>query len=137
VFVLDADEGIYYGFPEFDVPGFKIGRYHHRNERADPESIDRTCSADDEDTLRGAVARYFPSANGPLLKSSVCMFTNTPDEHFIIDRDPHVPEALLVSPCSGHGFKFSSVIGEIVADLVEHGDTRHDISLFRLNRFGG
>lgn len=135
VFILDVEEGIFYGFPEFDVSGLKIGRYHHRGERVDPESVDRTCHPRDEAILRAAIARYLPSANGALLKSTVCLFTNTPDEHFIIDRNPAVPEALLVSPCSGHGFKFSSVIGEIVADLVQRNSTRHDISLFNVDRF--
>lgn len=135
VFILDAPNGVFYGFPEHDVPGFKIGKYHHRRERVDPDAVDRTCRPEDESVLREAVARYFPKANGALLRSRVCLFTNTPDEHFILDRDPDAPEVLLVSPCSGHGFKFCSVIGEIVADLVETGSTRHDISLFHLSRF--
>ena len=134
VFVLEANEGLFYGFPEFGVPGFKIGKYHHRGEHVAPDAVDRTCGPEDEAVLREAVARYFPSANGPLLRFSVCLFTNTSDGHFVIDRDPHAPEVLLVSPCSGHGFKFCSVIGEIVADLVQGGTTRHDISLFRLSR---
>jgi sarcosine oxidase len=135
VFVLDAEEGRFYGFPRFGVPGFKIGKYHHRGERIDPDAMDRVCRAEDEAVLRAAVSRYFPTANGRLLRSAACMFTNTPDGHFIIDRDPSSPEVLLVSPCSGHGFKFASVIGEIVADLVARGATAHDISLFRLGRF--
>ncbi len=137
VFVLEADEGIYYGFPEYDVPGFKIGRYHHLDERVQPDTVDRVCHPRDEAALREAVSRYFPAANGPLRSSAVCMFTNTPDEHFIIDRAPDAPEVLLVSPCSGHGFKFCSVIGEICADLVEHGTTSHNIALFGLGRFRG
>ncbi|HEX6942468.1 MAG TPA: FAD-dependent oxidoreductase, partial [Gemmatimonadaceae bacterium] len=68
-------------------------------------------------------------------RSSPCIFTNTPDEHFIIDRLPETPEVLVVSACSGHGFKFCSVIGEIVADLIGDGSTSHDLSLFRLGRF--
>lgn len=135
VFVFEAEEGTYYGFPEYGVPGFKIGRYHHLDERVRPESVDRDCHRRDEAALRAAVSRYFPSANGEMLSSAVCMFTNTPDEHFIIDRAPNAPEVLLVSPCSGHGFKFCSVIGEICADLVQHGTTVHDISLFALGRF--
>ena len=135
VFVLDADEGRYYGFPEYGVPGFKIGRYHHRHEVVDPDTIDRDCHPADEAALRDAVSRYFPAADGVMLSSSTCMFTNTPDEHFIIDRAPSAPEVLLVSPCSGHGFKFCSVIGEICADLVTRGATSHDISLFGLSRF--
>ncbi|QJR34466.1 N-methyl-L-tryptophan oxidase [Gemmatimonas groenlandica] len=137
VFVLEADEGIFYGFPEYGVPGFKIGRYHHLAERVRPDTVDRVCHPRDEAALRDAVSRYFPEANGALRSSAVCLFTNTPDEHFIIDRAPGSPEVLLVSPCSGHGFKFCSVIGEICADLVQHGTTSHDIALFGLERFRG
>jgi sarcosine oxidase len=62
------------------------------------------------------------------------MFTNTPDHHFVIDLHPDYPQVSIASPCSGHGFKFASVVGEIMADLAEKGFTRHDISLFRLDR---
>ena len=135
VFVLEADEGVFYGFPSYEVPGFKIGKYHHRFEAVHPDTMRRDVTADDEAALREAVARYFPGANGPLESSTTCLFTNTPDEHFIVDRSPVIPEVLLVSPCSGHGFKFSSVIGEICADLVVDGSTAHDIGLFGLSRF--
>jgi sarcosine oxidase len=135
VFVMDAAEGQFYGFPEFGVPGLKIGKYHHRDEPADPDALDRACHPADEAALRQAVARYFPAADGELVRSAACMFTNTPDEQFVIDRDPSAPEVLLLSPCSGHGFKFASVVGEIAADLVEGDTTRHDIALFRLARF--
>lgn len=134
VFVLESDLGIYYGFPEFAVPGFKLGRYHHLNEPVVPDRIDRETHRRDEATLRACVERYFPSANGKLLSSKVCMFTNTVDEHFIIDRHPTHQQVLIVSPCSGHGFKFCSVIGEVVADLVADGLTRHDISRFQFSR---
>jgi sarcosine oxidase len=63
-----------------------------------------------------------------------CMFTNTPDHHFVIDLHPDYPQVSIASPCSGHGFKFASVVGEIMADLAEKGFTRHDIGLFRLDR---
>jgi sarcosine oxidase len=134
VFVHEAGEGIFYGFPEFEVAGFKIGRYHHLGEPANPDALDRACHPADEAALREAVARYFPDANGPLLRSAACMFTNTPDEHFIIDRHPDHDAVLVVSPCSGHGFKFCTVVGEIVADLVTRGDTAHDVAAFRLAR---
>jgi sarcosine oxidase len=135
VFVLAAEEGIYYGFPEHAVPGFKIGRYHHLGERVEPDALERACRPDDEAALRAAVRRYFPAADGALLDAKPCLFTNTPDEHFLLDRHPSAPEAILVSPCSGHGFKFAPVVGEIVADLVERGESRHDLSRFRLGRF--
>jgi sarcosine oxidase len=63
------------------------------------------------------------------------MFTMTPDEHFIIDTLPETPEVVVVSPCSGHGFKFSTVVGEIAADLALEGATSHDIEMFRIDRF--
>ncbi|GAB1344776.1 N-methyl-L-tryptophan oxidase [Gemmatimonas sp.] len=135
VFVLEAQEGVFYGFPEYQVPGFKLGKYHHRFERVHPDRVPREVTADDEAALRVASARYFPSANGKLESATTCIFTNTADEHFVIDRAPELPEVLLVSACSGHGFKFCSVIGEIAADLVSRGGTAQDIGLFSLDRF--
>ena len=77
-----------------------------------------------------------PAANGPLLAAKTCLYTMTPDGDFIIDRLPDAPKIIVASPCSGHGFKFAPVIGEILADLATGGATRHDISRFPLARFG-
>lgn len=134
VFVMDSEEGHFYGFPEFDVPGFKLGKYHHLHEVADPDHLDRAVRADDVAALRVFAARHFPDGAGDALRTAVCMFTNTPDEHFLIDRLPEAPAVLAVSACSGHGFKFCSVVGEIAADLVQRDATSHDISLFGLDR---
>ncbi len=135
VFNLTVPEGRYYGFPVFGVPGFKVGRYHHREEQVDPDAMLREPEAADEALLRAFTSRYFPDAAGPTMALKACLFTNTPDEHFIVDRHPTYPQVILASPCSGHGFKFCSVIGEILADLTERGETRHDVRLFRLDRF--
>ena len=135
VFNLAVDEGRFYGFPCFSVPGFKFGRYHHRHEVIDPDAPPRPPDADDERLLRDFAARYFPSGAGPTMAMRTCMFTNTPDEHFIVDLLPEDPRVVVLSPCSGHGFKFCSVIGEIAADLALAGTTRHDIGLFRADRF--
>jgi sarcosine oxidase len=138
VFILDVPEGRFYGFPEYGIPGFKLGLYHHRGEVVDPETWDRHhLEPEDEAVLRAATARYFPDADGPTLTLKTCLFTNTPDEHFIIDRLPGVPQVVVVSPCSGHGFKFASVVGEIAADLALEGATGHDIDMFRIDRFAG
>ena len=64
-----------------------------------------------------------------------CIFTNSPDEHFIVDRLPHAPQAAVFAGESGHGYKFASVIGEILADVATDGETRHDIGFLRLGRF--
>lgn len=135
VFNLEVPEGHYYGFPVFGIPGFKLGRYHHLGETVDPDLVDRRPSAEDEALLRRAAERYFPDGAGPTLSLRVCLFENTPDEHFLVGRHPEAPQAVLVGGGSGHAFKFCSVLGEIAADLAIDGETRHDTSLLRVERF--
>jgi len=135
VFNLEVEEGRYYGFPVFRVPGFKFGRYRHLGETADPDQLDRAPNARDEALLRQFAARYFPDGAGPTMALRVCMFTNTPDGHFIIDRHPQHPQVIFASPCSGHGYKFASVLGEVLAELATRGETGHDIAMFRHDRF--
>jgi sarcosine oxidase len=135
VFNLQVEEGHYYGFPISVVPGFKFGRYHHLDEQVDPETIDREPNLRDEALLREFAERYFPEGAGPTMALRACMFTNAPDEHFILDLHPDDSRVVVASPCSGHGFKFCSVVGEIAADLAEAGETRHDIGLFGIGRF--
>jgi sarcosine oxidase len=136
VFNLEVGEGRYYGFPVVEVPGFKFGRYHHRGESMPAERMRREVDAEDEALLRAFAARYFPEGNGATMALRACMFTNTPDEHFLVDRHPEHPQVVLASPCSGHGYKFCPVIGEIVADLATgEGATRHDVGFLRIGRF--
>jgi sarcosine oxidase len=137
VFNLDAPEGHFYGFPIFGVPGFKIGKYHHRHEAVDPDRMDRDCHPEDEAVLREGIRTYFPAADGPTIAMKTCLFTNSPDEHFIIDRHPTLPQVTLAAGFSGHGFKFCSVVGEIMAELAVDGVSRWDLQLFRLSRFTG
>ncbi len=134
VFNLLVDEGRYYGLPVWGMPGFKIGRYHHLGEIGPAETTDRDVHPADEAVLRDCVARYFPAANGPVMGLTACLFTNTPDEHFIIDTLPGLPQVCVASPCSGHGYKFCSVIGEVLADMVDGRASGLDVSLFRLER---
>ncbi len=136
VFNLLVDEGRFYGFPAFGVPGFKFGKYHHFEEFGNPEELDREPRRADEVMLGEFAARHFPDGFGPTMALQTCYFTNTPDKHFIIDLHPQYPQVSFASPCSGHGYKFASVIGEIMADLAERETTRHNIELFRLDRFG-
>lgn len=137
VFNCLVEEGRYYGFPVFGVPGFKFGKYHHFEEQGEPEMLRREPTRADEEMLREFAARYFPDATGPTMSLKSCMFTNAPDGHFIVDLHPEFPQVSFASACSGHGYKFASVIGEILADLAQRQSCRHDISLFALSRFGG
>jgi sarcosine oxidase len=124
----------FYGFPDLGN-GVKVAR-HHEGEPTHPDSINREVAAQEIETMRRLVRKFLPDADGPLRSSAVCMYTNTPDEHFFIDAHPAFPQVTIASPCSGHGFKFSSVIGEILAELLNDGKSRFDLSLFR-NRFQG
>jgi sarcosine oxidase len=137
VFYLEVEEGRYYGLPSFLVPGFKLGKYHHRRERVDPDTMNREPEPEDERLLRQFVARYFPDAAGPTLMLKTCLFTNSPDEHFILDLHPEHPEVSIAAGFSGHGYKFCSVVGEIMTDLAERGESRHEIGFFSLKRFVG
>lgn len=135
VFNLQVEEGRYYGFPVYEVPGFKLGRYHHLGETGSADAVRREPDIADERLLREFADRYFPDGSGDVMALRSCLFTNTPDEHFILDQHPDFDQVILVSPCSGHGYKFCSVIGEIVADLATgDGRTSHDIAFLRGDR---
>jgi sarcosine oxidase len=134
VFYINMTDGPFYGFPNHDDRGFKIGRYHHRREQVDADTVDRTCHPEDEAALREGIRRYFPDADGPTLAMKACLFTNTSDEHFVIDRLDGRARVSIAAGFSGHGFKFCSVVGEVLADLSLDGGTRHDIGLFSLSR---
>jgi len=132
VVYMHTAEGSFYALPSHQGSGVKFGKYHHLEQRVDPDAMDRECHAEDERVLREGVRRYFPDADGPTLAMKTCLFTNTPDEHFVITR---LAGAITVAAgFSGHGFKFCSVVGEILADLALDGGTRHDISLFARDR---
>ncbi|WP_458189531.1 N-methyl-L-tryptophan oxidase [Haladaptatus sp. NG-WS-4] len=134
VFILDCEEGYFYGFPEYDVPGYKVGKYNHFHEQVAPDEVTDPTLAD-ERVLREFTERYFPDAAGPTMRLETCLFTNSPDEHFVLDTLPDHPQVVVGAGFSGHGFKLSSVVGEILAELAIDGESRHDIDLFSLDRF--
>jgi sarcosine oxidase len=139
IWISETKEGTHpYGLPALDGArgGVKVALHHGgKNPACPPEAIDRSVSEEEIALARRSVSALLPALNGRCLRAVTCMYTNTPDEHFLIDRHPRHAQVLIVSPCSGHGFKFCPVIGEIVADLVAQGKTRHDLSPFRLGRF--
>ncbi|HXF55330.1 MAG TPA: N-methyl-L-tryptophan oxidase [Hyphomicrobiaceae bacterium] len=134
VFILECPHaGIFYGFPERAEEGFKVGKFHHRRETVDPETIDRSIVPHDVTALAG-LARYLSAGMGEPVSFKTCMFVNSPDEHFIIDVLPGQRNVVVAAGFSGHGYKFCSGIGEILADLAMHGSTPHEVQLFRLSR---
>ncbi|MBA2241775.1 MAG: FAD-dependent oxidoreductase [Chthoniobacterales bacterium] len=123
-----------YGFPDFGE-GVKAA-FHGSGELTDPEHLDREVDRkSDIDPLFRAMEDWMPGAAGTLLQAKPCMYSLTPDEHFVVDYHPEYGNVVLCGGFSGHGFKFAPVIGEIAADLLLDGGTRHQIDFFALARF--
>jgi len=135
VFLMQNDAGVFYGFPNDGGAGVKVAKHHHRDQGVDPEDYDRNVSAADEALIRLVLKAHLPAANGRLMAAKTCLYTMTADGDFILDHLPECPAIIIASPCSGHGFKFAPVVGEILADLATEGGTGYDIARFRLARF--
>jgi sarcosine oxidase len=136
IFLVELEDGrVFYGFPELTQagPGVKVSR-HHQGQLTTIEQVDREIGAAERAEIETWVAAHLPDLAGGWQRGTVCLYTNTPDGHFLIDRHPAHANVWIVSPCSGHGFKFASVIGEAVSDLVMEGRSRFDLAPFRLDR---
>jgi sarcosine oxidase len=131
IFLIEHEYGrYYYGFPDLGE-GAKVA-IHHEGEIGDPDRLSREVEAHEVEAITDLTRRYLPAAAGTLKKACVCMYTNTPDRHFIVDFLPEQPAVLVASPCSGHGFKFCGVLGAAVAALVDGEPPLVDLSMFRL-----
>jgi sarcosine oxidase len=135
VFLIEGPHGTHYGFPLQAGAGVKVAKHHHFDETVDSDDYDRNVSSSDEAAIRVAVADYLPAANGKLKAATTCLYTMAPDGDFIIDTVPSESRIIVASPCSGHGFKFAPLIGEIVAELAATGTTTRDIARFGISRF--
>ncbi len=134
VWLWETREGsLWYGFPDLG-DGPKVAR-HHGGDETSTDDLNRTVTEADSTPMVSFLRSALPSLGGLITEARVCMYTNTPDEHFIIDRHPECPKVLLASPCSGHGFKFAPTIGEVVADLVMDLPPAFNLSPFGLQRF--
>lgn len=131
VYIIDDTDRIFYGFPYIDGQGVKVAGLHF-GDHVDPNAVDRVAAPRDEERVRDWLRRRMPLANGTRRDAKVCMYTNTPDAHFIVDRLG--PEVVVASACSGHGFKFATVIGEIVTELVLDGETQLPIGFLSADR---
>lgn len=126
---------LFYGFPEnADHPGAKVA-LHVPGETLDPQSPDRQPRESDNDTLRRYLAHRLPGLTGEVLFEKVCLYTNTPDEDFIVDRLPGEPRVVFVGGLSGHGFKFTVLLGLIAARLATDLHPGHPLERFSLRRF--
>lgn len=136
VWGIEAPDGsLSYGFPMMaDNPGLKIAR-HGRGVVTDADLISRQATDTDEREIQAVVNRHLPEGRGPTLAVRICMYTNSPDSHFIIDRLPSDQNVIVACGFSGHGFKFASVVGEVLADLAMEGKTELPVGFLGLGRF--
>ena len=134
VFVLSGENDGGYGFPVYDVPGFKFGR-NGPTEVVDPDGTNREPTRADERLHREFAERYFPAGAGPTMRLTTCLWSNSSDDHFVLGRLPSHDAVTVGAGFTGHGFKFSAVTGEVLADFAIDGETDHDIGLFDIGRF--
>jgi sarcosine oxidase len=133
VFLFEETGGpLWYGVPDLGN-GLKVG-LHHRGAAVSPETLDRSVHDDDVEAVRRLLRKRMPAADVAPSRSIVCMYTNTPDDHFVVDWHPEAPGVLLASPCSGHGFKFASILGELLADRLTGAPSALDLEPFRVDR---
>jgi sarcosine oxidase len=134
IFILEEDSSHYfYGVPDFGH-GVKVARTHGGTS-VDPEEMERRVTEADLAPVKGFIERRLPSLNPSPIASSPCIYTNTPDSNFVVDFHPQDERVVVISACSGHGFKFASVMGEVAADLVTGRSSELDVSFLRIGRF--
>ena len=136
-----AYPGIFYGFPilpqkEFGGNGLMKVGHHLPGEEIEVNNLHEFDAREEEEKLTKILNQFIPEALGEIVTTSVCMYNNTPDEHFIVDFLPDSNQQVVVaSGFCGHGFKFVPVIGEILADLVMKEETDWPIDFLRWGRF--
>lgn len=133
IFIWEAEDGVaFYGFPAIDGPGggVKVALHNAGGTACDPDAIDRVVHPHEVATIRSYLASRVPGMAVDLLRGATCLYTISPDGHFVLGSHPRHPQVYVMGGCSGHGFKFTPVIGEILADLAINGTTSHPIELF-------
>ena len=136
IFIRDrgAPDLTWYGFPTLDGATVKVA-IHHDGLRADPDRLDREIHDSDYEAVTALVRKALPGLEPAPVRGKACMYTNTPDGHFVIGRPPGTERLILLGPMAGHGFKFAAVVGSIGADLATEGSTRLPIDAFDPARF--
>ncbi len=135
MFAYDLPQGFFYGFPVFDRRGMKVGEHSGGAVVGDPAAVDRRLHDPDRRPFETFAAGHLTDWTGVLREHAVCLYTMTPDEHFIIDRHPHHANVHFAAGFSGHGFKFAPLVGAALTDLAIEGRTDHPIGFLGGRRF--
>jgi sarcosine oxidase len=132
IFIWEPDDGnVFYGVPDQDGGrGVKASFYRAGGVPCSPETLDREVHDKEVEFIRSYLAEHVPDLAGRCVEAKACMYTNTPDLHFVISFHPDHPQVVIACGFSGHGYKFCSVVGEILTDLATEGSTDQPIDLF-------
>ncbi|MFM7249765.1 MAG: N-methyl-L-tryptophan oxidase [Planctomycetaceae bacterium] len=134
-FAFDTPAGFHYGFPALDADGVKIAEHSGGATVADPLSVDRGLDAAEEAGVAAVARARLPRLGHDLVRHAACLYTMTPDAHFVIGLHPDAPRVAVAAGFSGHGFKFASAVGPILADLALEGRSHAPIGFLAPGRF--
>lgn len=134
-FFYETPQGNFYGFPAKDASGLKVAEHSGGQPLSDPFALNRDINPDDQHQVEHFLQTYLPGVSLQRQKHVACMYTMSPDEHFVVDRHPDYPQVSFVAGLSGHGFKFASVLGEILSQLALDGQTPLPIGFLSSKRF--
>ena len=134
-FFFESLNGQFYGFPQSNELGVKLAEHTGGGVVTDPLQVDRSLHPADQARVEACLAEHLPGVSRECTAHAVCMYTMSPDEHFVVGRHPEYPQVAFTAGLSGHGFKFTSVLGEVMAQLALNGVTQHPIEFLSPTRF--
>ena len=135
-YLFELPDGIFYGFPSFDARGVKVAEHTGTDPVEGPLTLDRNLRASDGPRVERFLQSHLPGVSTERTAFDVCMYTMSPDQHFIVDSYPGQPQVVFAAGLSGHGFKFTGVLGRALADLAMQGGTTLPIDFLSLRRLG-
>jgi glycine/D-amino acid oxidase-like deaminating enzyme len=135
VFLFELPHGVFYGFPKLDARGVKVAEHTGGQVVGDPATVDRAIDPDERRRLADFLTAHLPDVSNRVTDHAVCLYTMSPDEHFIVDRHPAHANVVFAAGLSGHGFKFTPVLGRVLADLALDSTTSLPIGFLSLQRF--
>jgi sarcosine oxidase len=135
VYLFELPSGVFYGFPRIDGRSVKVAEHSGGRPVDDPATVDRTIDLGEQRRLEAFQAAHLPEVSSRVADHAVCLYTMSPDEHFIVDRHPQHANVVFAAGLSGHGFKFTPVLGRVLVDLALDGGTSLPIDFLSLRRF--
>jgi sarcosine oxidase len=134
-YLFELPQGVFYGFPVIDERGLKVAEHTGGEVVANPLTVDRSLRDADRAPVEAFLRSHLPAAKMPCIEHAVCLYTMSPDEHFIVDRHPADERVVFAAGLSGHGFKFTPVLGQVLAELALEGRSKLPIEFLSLRRF--